>query len=105
MTLLYVLGAVRRYSPVRDGRRHSDNRGEFMMNIRNFIALMLVALLLGGATATAMDASKDTGVPKAVFAVTRLTFPTVVDGVVITREFTVKNVGSADLRIDKIKTG
>jgi len=76
-----------------------------MMNIRDFIALMLVALLLGGATATAADAPKDTGVPKAVFAVTRMTFPPVVDGVVITREFTVKNVGSADLRIDKIKTG
>ena len=75
------------------------------MIIRNFIALMLVALLLGGATATAKDAAKDTGAPKAAFAATTLTFPTVVDGVVITREFTVKNVGSADLRIDKIKTG
>ena len=75
------------------------------MIIRNLIALMLVALFLGGATATAKDASKDTGAPKAVFASTTLTFPTVVDGVVITREFTVKNVGSADLRIDKIKTG
>ena len=76
-----------------------------MMNIRNFIALMLVALLLGGATATATGASKDAGGPKAVFAATTLTFPNVVDGVVVTREFTVKNVGSADLRIDKIKTG
>jgi hypothetical protein len=105
MTLLYVLGSVKRISPARDGRWHSDNSGEFMMNIRNFIALMLIALLLGGVAVTATGASKDTGGPKAVFAATRLTFPTVVDGVVITREFTVKNVGSADLRIDKIKTG
>lgn len=75
------------------------------MNIRNSIALMLVVLLLGGATATATEVPKDTGVPKAVFAATKLTFPTVVDGIVITREFTVKNLGSADLRIDKIKTG
>ncbi len=74
-----------------------------MMNVRNFIALTLAGLVLGGATA--MGASKDTGVPKAVFVDTTLTFPTVVDGVVITREFTVKNFGSADLRIDKIKTG
>ena len=75
------------------------------MNIRNSIALMLVALLMGGATATATEAPKDTGVPKAVFAATTLTFPTVVDGTVITREFKVENRGSADLRIDKIKTG
>jgi len=84
---------------------HIDNLGEFKMNIRNSIALMLVALLMGGATATATEAPKDTGVPKAVFAATTLTFPTVVDGTVITREFKVENRGSADLRIDKIKTG
>ncbi len=75
------------------------------MNIRNFKTLMLAALLIGGAMATVTGASKDTGVPKAVFTATTLTFPTVVDGVVITREFTVKNFGSADLRIVKIKTG
>jgi hypothetical protein len=76
-----------------------------MMNIRNFIALMLAALLLGGVAVTATGASKDTGTPQAVFTATTLTFPAVVDGVVITREFTVKNVGSADLKIDKIRTG
>lgn len=75
------------------------------MNIRYLVALMLVASLLGGATATATESPKDTGVPKAVFESTTLTFPTVVDGSVITREFKVRNLGSADLRIDKIKTG
>ena len=75
------------------------------MTIRNSIALMLIALLLGGAAATAAEAPKDKGVPKAVFAATTLTFPKVVDGTVINREFTVKNHGSADLRIDKVKTG
>ena len=76
-----------------------------MMMIRNLAALILAALLMGGATATAADAPKETAAPKAVFAATRLTFPAVVDGVVVTREFTVKNFGSADLRIDKVKTG
>lgn len=76
-----------------------------MIIFRNLAALMLVALLLGSTTAVAADGSKDTRAPKAVFANTSQTFPTVVDGVVVTREFTVKNFGSADLRIDKIKTG
>ncbi|MCP3953280.1 MAG: hypothetical protein GY697_13830 [Desulfobacterales bacterium] len=75
------------------------------MIIRNLIAFMLAAALLGGAPAITTGASQAAGEPKAVFATTSLTFATVVDGVVVTREFMVKNFGSADLRIDKIKTG
>ena len=100
-----VLFAARRRYPAGEGRWHFDKLGEFIMTFRNSIALMLVALLLGGAAATAAETAKDRGVPKAVFADTTLTFPKVVDGTVITREFTVKNLGSADLTIDKVKTG
>jgi len=75
------------------------------MNIRKLTTSILAVLILGGAIAMAVDAGKETGVPEAVFAATTLNFPTVVDGVVIVREFTVKNAGSADLRIDRVKTG
>ncbi len=75
------------------------------MKIRNLMSWVLAALILGGATAMAADAVKKPSRPKAVFRDTILTFPTVVDGVVITREFRVENVGSADLWIDKVKTG
>ena len=75
------------------------------MNIKKLMIAMLAALILGGAPVPAADTAPETAVPKAVFVTTTLTFPTVVDGVVVTREFTVKNFGSADLRIDKVKTG
>ena len=75
------------------------------MNIRKLTVSILAAMILGAAPAIAADPAKEAAVPKAVFAETSLNFPTVVDGVVVTREFTVKNFGSADLRIDKVKTG
>jgi len=76
-----------------------------MMIYRNFVALILAVLLLGGTAAAGADAPKDAAAPKAVFPATTLTFANVVEGVVVTRDFTVKNFGSTDLRIDKIKTG
>ena len=75
------------------------------MNIKMLTMLTLFALMPHVTPAAAKDAPAASGVPRAVFEATTLSFPTVVDGVVINRVFTVKNVGSADLRIDKIKTG
>ena len=71
------------------------------MNIKKLSVFVVAVWVLAGSPAEAKNAPA----PRAVFAATTLSFPTVVDGVVVTREFSVKNVGSADLRIDKVKTG
>lgn len=75
------------------------------MNVRTLVCLMLGAFVLGGTPALATDTAQKTGTPNAVFTHTAYNFPTVVDGVTIEHEFPVKNVGTADLRIHKIKTG
>lgn len=75
------------------------------MNIRNLLAVMIAGWVLTGATAIAADAQKTTSVPMAFFASTTYNFPTVVEGVVVLHEFTVKNFGKADLKIEKVKTG
>jgi len=75
------------------------------MKIRLIACLMLGAFVFGGAPALAADTAPKTGTPNAVFTHTTYNFPTVVDGVTIVHEFPVKNFGTADLRIHKIKTG
>ncbi len=75
------------------------------MNIRNLVAFMIVGWVLSGSAAIAADVQKTTGVPVAVFESTTYHFPTVVDGVTIVHDFIVKNKGTADLKIEKIKTG
>jgi hypothetical protein len=75
------------------------------MVIRKLTASILAVLILGGATAIAADLQKEAGVPTAVFKSTTYNFPTAVDGVAIEHEFTVRNTGSADLKIEKVKTG
>ena len=75
-----------------------------MMNFRLIVCLMLGALVLGGTPAMAADTAQKTGTPNAFFTHTTYNFPTVVDGVTVVHEFPVKNFGTADLRIQKIKT-
>ena len=75
------------------------------MHIRNMIVLALAVLVLGGPMAAAADASESSGTPAAVFKKTAYYFPTVVDGVAITHAFPVRNTGTADLKITKVKTG
>jgi hypothetical protein len=75
------------------------------MNIRNVMALVIAGWVLTGATAIAADAQKTTSAPNAIFASTTYNFPTVVEGVVVEHEFTVKNFGTADLKVEKVKTG
>lgn len=75
------------------------------MKVRFIICLLLGALVLGGPPAGAADTAQKTGAPNAVFTHTTYNFPTVVDGVTIVHEFPVKNFGTVDLRIHKIKTG
>lgn len=76
-----------------------------MMKISSIRALTLVTLVLGWTTVIAADTPPHAGIPTAVFSSTRYNFPTVVDGVAVMHEFAVKNIGSADLKIEKVKTG
>jgi len=75
------------------------------MNVRLIACLVLGALVLGGTLALADDTDPKNGVPNAVFTHTTYNFSTVVDGVTVVHEFPVKNFGTADLHIHKIKTG
>ncbi len=75
------------------------------MNIRSLAALMIAGWVLAGSTVLAAEAQKTSGFPMADFKSTTYTFPPVVDGVVIVHEFVLTNRGTADLIIDKVKTG
>jgi len=75
------------------------------MTIRNLMALMIAGWVLAGPPAIAADAQKTTSAPKAIFASTTYNFPTVVEGVVVEHEFTLKNFGTAELKVERVKTG
>ena len=78
-----------------------------MVNKRILIGIAFLGVLMvwGALVQAAQHSGRPVAAPKAVFETTTLTFPTVVEGVVITHAFKIKNAGSADLRIDKVKTG
>ena len=103
--MLYTLSVVRIVSRGEQARESIGKTQEIIMKIRNSVALMMVAWLFTGATAIAADARKTSGVPMAVFESTTYHFPTVVDGVTIVHDFVLKNRGTADLKIEKVKTG
>jgi len=75
------------------------------MNIRRLIILLVTGWFLAASMATAADAPAASGVPRAVFEGTTYHFPSVVEGVVIVHEFKLKNSGTADLKVEKVKTG
>ena len=75
------------------------------MSTRKLIMLMLAAMLSVATVAVAADDATPAKVPQAVFETTIQTFDPVVEGVFVTREFKIKNSGSADLKINTIKTG
>ena len=74
------------------------------MGVQRFFMFLILVVNLAIMPVAAMGAPAK-GVPVTHFDSTLYNFPTVVEGVVITHAFTLKNLGSADLKVEKVKTG
>ncbi len=75
------------------------------MKLNRPMVFLTAGWFLVASMAMAADAPDAKGVPVAVFDSMTYNFNPVVEGMTVVHDFVIKNSGTADLKIEKVKTG